>query len=467
MSVPSLVFRPARAGWLVAFLALACGPEPTGYQLEPSLNNSGGKGGGNGGGGGTTSDPTVTGVDPSFGRQGDLILGVRITGSGYDSSAEAAWERDGLPDPAVTVLATRFVSSTEVEADISIDGDADVDLYDVSVTNKSTGKRGVGIESFEVTTAVSVGSFCTTSTGHSQAFAVNDAGAVVGLSCDQALFWEAATGTTNLGPRVASGLDQAALMVVGQSSDKPVFWSRSAVGAAWSGPALLPANGWKGRGNTIVSDVEGRARLIGGRVDEPVKRNSTVGQPVMWFPDGAGWRLVILPRPSGVSSTTAFAIFGISDGGRAVSRLGPATVWEPAAFGSDQYTATLLPGSGGARGISPDGELIVGGANGVAAYWRRNADGTWSGPVALHAPCSNTTTYGWATGANNHGVIVGRGCNGGAAWRLAADGSVTEIRLPGFGKDDASQEAWGVNNTQPARAVGNGIKSAVYWDLPW
>ncbi len=150
MSVPSLAFRPVRAVWLMAFLTLACAPEPTAYELEaPSLNKGKGGGGGGGGGGDTGGDVTVSSVFPAAGAQGETLFQVKVAGAGFESGAKVAWERNGVADPLVRVLATRFKSSTEIEVDIAIDETALVTNYDVSVTLKS-GKRGVGIESFEV-----------------------------------------------------------------------------------------------------------------------------------------------------------------------------------------------------------------------------------------------------------------------------------------------------------------------------
>lgn len=143
-SLPSAI-RPIRTAWLAAFLAVACAPEPTMYELEaPSLNK--GQGGGGGGGG---SDVVVSSVFPASGSQGETLYMIKVSGSGFESGAKVAWERNGIADPLVKVLATRFKSSTEIEVDIAIDESAQVTNYDVSVTLKS-GKRGVGIESFEV-----------------------------------------------------------------------------------------------------------------------------------------------------------------------------------------------------------------------------------------------------------------------------------------------------------------------------
>lgn len=468
MTVPRPVRRLASA-WAVLLVAVAaCSPEPTMYQLEPaSLNKGGGKGGGgkgggNTGGGGSTSGPAVAAVTPSFGRQGQVLVGVRITGSGYDNSAIASWERDGLPDPAIRVLATRFLTSSELEADIEIDGDADVDLYDVSVT-LSSGKRGIGIESFEVTTAVVAADLCSTSNGFSQSFATNNAGAVVGLSCEQAFIREPGGMVVSLGTQLASDVDQSGQMVVGRSGDKAALWIRGGPNGTWSNPILLPANGWTGRANRVASDDAGNAWIIGGRVDQPLKGKKSAGQPAIWLREGATWRLVLLPRPTWLSADALVPIFGISRNGRAVSRFTHA-VWEPTFPGSDQYTIVPLPGGGEARGISPNGEWIAGYNSTLgAAYWKRTSLGSWTGPFALNLQCGTGTAYD----VNDHGVIVGSGCEGGAAWRVGSDGSVQEIRLPGFGKNDASGTAWGVNNAQPARAAGNGTKSAVYWDLPW
>jgi hypothetical protein len=45
----------------------------------------------------------VVSVEPAVGKQGER-LDVRIIGEGFIGAVTAAWERDGAPDPRVTIL---------------------------------------------------------------------------------------------------------------------------------------------------------------------------------------------------------------------------------------------------------------------------------------------------------------------------------------------------------------------------
>jgi hypothetical protein len=124
----------AATAWL-----LGCADQPV--PTAPSLAQSGaGKG------------PTVRETDPSFAPQG-TTLEVRVLGTGYDQGSGAVWALQGDTAFATTRVktnSTTFLSSSELRANITIEGDASLALYDVVVVTKG-GKRGIGIEKFEVT----------------------------------------------------------------------------------------------------------------------------------------------------------------------------------------------------------------------------------------------------------------------------------------------------------------------------
>jgi len=130
---------------LVAGLALfgACVEQRSVVSPEALASKGGGKPGGGG-------NPVVSTVDPAYGRQGEVNKKVRILGSGFDDGSTATWTRNGTADPKVSVNSTRFVSTTELEADITIAEDAEVTLYDIVVETASR-KSGIGTELFEVT----------------------------------------------------------------------------------------------------------------------------------------------------------------------------------------------------------------------------------------------------------------------------------------------------------------------------
>lgn len=110
-----------------------------------------GDGGGSddGGGDGDESiDPEVEATDPDHAAQ-DTTLDVRVLGTGFDSGSTVDFLLDGATTRDVKTNSTSFVSDAELRANITIDAEAVPDLYDVRVTT-SKGKKGVGIELFEI-----------------------------------------------------------------------------------------------------------------------------------------------------------------------------------------------------------------------------------------------------------------------------------------------------------------------------
>ena len=104
-------------------------------QASPA-NNSGG--------------PSVAATTPATGEQGTVSLQVTIDGNGFATGAVASWERNGVPDPKVTVKSTQFVNPKKVIATIDIALDADITSYDVAVMNTDR-KKGIGTAIFAVT----------------------------------------------------------------------------------------------------------------------------------------------------------------------------------------------------------------------------------------------------------------------------------------------------------------------------
>lgn len=131
---------------LLSLAAASCADASAPFHADPQFNKTKG-------GGPNSGNPSVTSVDPPYAYQGEVINGVRIFGSNYAEGAQAAWERNGVPDPRIVVHQTRYVSASELEADITILEDAEMGAYNVAVTLVG-GKRGVGIESFEVKSRV-------------------------------------------------------------------------------------------------------------------------------------------------------------------------------------------------------------------------------------------------------------------------------------------------------------------------
>src|ERR1700693_5095418 len=97
----------------------------------------------------TGSGPTVTSALPDSASQ-DTTLDVQISGSGFDSGSNAAFELQGVVDSRVHVNSTKFVKSTELIATVTIAPAAIVSQYDVAGTT-SSGKKGSGTDAFTVT----------------------------------------------------------------------------------------------------------------------------------------------------------------------------------------------------------------------------------------------------------------------------------------------------------------------------
>jgi hypothetical protein len=97
------------------------------------------------------SGPTVRSADPDSGLQ-NTTIDVRVLGSGFDNGSKATWALAGDTANATTKIttnSTRFVKSGELVANITIAADAPLALFDIVVVT-SNGKKGIGIEKFEV-----------------------------------------------------------------------------------------------------------------------------------------------------------------------------------------------------------------------------------------------------------------------------------------------------------------------------
>lgn len=128
--------RPTLVASLLAVL-FACDPSASPVATDPSFAKGGG------------GPIRVVDTDPGEAPQ-DTTLAVRIFGSGFSPGSSSAFLLGGSETPGVVVLRTRFVSETELEADVTIALDAEIALYDVEVTSNGRRRRGVGTELFSV-----------------------------------------------------------------------------------------------------------------------------------------------------------------------------------------------------------------------------------------------------------------------------------------------------------------------------
>lgn len=123
---------------MAASVLLACGEHtPTSTDLDPRFAPGGG------------GPPVkVTATDPSEGEQGQTLT-VRVLGSNFEPGAVAEFRLDGVPPGKVRTNSTVYISDGELQADITVEADAELGLYDVEVTTPG-GKKGVGTELFRV-----------------------------------------------------------------------------------------------------------------------------------------------------------------------------------------------------------------------------------------------------------------------------------------------------------------------------
>jgi hypothetical protein len=429
---------------VLALGLMACSAEPT-RVVEMPGSASLGKGA-------STTGPTVTATDPAYGERGTRIQ-VHVKGAGFNSSAQATWERNGAIDPRVTVLSTTFVSSSEVVADLQIGSDADVDLYDVAVSvlvSDGSRKKGVGIELFTVTVVQSIPGVVT-------AWSINDGGQVVGqYGKSSAFIWDPAAGLTVIGVGQALDLDDAGAVVVGNYYDGTVnhgtAWTRGASG--WSS-ALLSTSCVSGAIGSTAPAIAPDGSLIGGRVVVPVSRKTNKALPAVWDGPTSPCRILALPPGRDAAYIKGVSAAGTVAGAATAGGVSSAVVWDASGV------PTILGSLGGTydeiRGFSRNGTMAVGISNSVAVLWIR-ADAGWSAPIAL--PCGS-----WATAVNDYGMVLGKGCDGGRWWQMSGSTVVAQGLMPGYGPSDPHPAAEEItNNTlsgQPWAAGGTG-----FWRIP-
>ena len=439
--------RATAAITLLLITALgACSDSP--YPLGPSAADlaKGGVKGGGGGGGGESTDVRVDSVDPPYGEQGET-LDVVIHGSGFDDTSEATRELDGVPAARIRTNATVFRSSSELVANISIQSDAELDFYDVAVSTQGGRKKGIGIEKFEVTTAIAL----VTIDGNSAAHAVNERGQAAGFSNTtsgmRAVYWHFPTSIVDLGPGHAWDMDEAGSLIVGMADGRPVYWTGS--GQSWTGSHALPMDEGTiaGRGFAVASDpATGVAMAIGGSQAFRLKGQEQRHEPLLWVRGGQGWEAVRLAQPLPDPNASSWAndvnsqrqAVGAVDLGRNPRR--------PVYWDSDGNGRLLSELGGTAQGISEDGSFLVGDIEFRAVYWTRDAAGSWI-PHYLPGNCQRA----YAVDASRRIVATRCGENNprqySALFVPGPGGTYTQIPLGGFGDSTNSGQVEGLSRS--------------------
>jgi len=92
--------------------------------------------------------PKVEDTEPPGAAQ-ETTLDVHVFGSGFDDGSEVTLTLDGDTTETVQTNENTYVSDTELVANVTVDSNAVIDLYDVEVMT-TRGKKGIGVDLFQV-----------------------------------------------------------------------------------------------------------------------------------------------------------------------------------------------------------------------------------------------------------------------------------------------------------------------------
>lgn len=374
------------------------------------------------------TDPTVKATDPDTALR-NVTLDVRVLGSGYDQGSRAIWALNGdtaLATTKVKTNSTKYVSSKELVANITIAADAVEDLYDVVVLT-ARGKKGIGIELFAVTGVSST--LVGPTREQSVAQGINDGGQVVGY-----------IGTVNMTPRRA------------------FLWTPTIPRGLTGSRIEL---GTLGGAESHAKDVNNAGHVVGGSFNA-----AGTWQPFLWTP-GRG-----MQNLGGLVDGLQAGAMAINEVGQvagyAVTAEGQfATLWTVSvdASGTAQVLSrenlgTLpLGGSSVAFGLNQRGQ-VTGYAYASASgpnrpvLWTRTAD-AW---VIEDLGLAVSDFHGTASAVNDNGMAVGysrpqQGCPNAIVW-TTVNGKRTGMTVLGT-LGGCGAEAYGVNNA--GQVIGRSV----------
>ena len=416
----------------------------------------------------TTAGPVVSSASPAYGQRGETGKPVTITGSGFSQGATVTWERNGVPDPGIIVHSAVVVSSSRIDATISIASDAELSFYDIAVTSLDR-KKGIGTETFEVTTAQSIGTFG----GNTEVSATTDLSEgvqAVGWTYDggirHAFYWPDANGRmASLGSGVANAVSADGRMIGGIADGYAVTWTLA--GSSWLRSRLPVSAGAAGsRVNAMAAAADGTPLIIAGSEQFKGKGSAIYNHPRLWRWSGSSWALDSLPMPA---TDNNVAVAWVNPAGQSVGGLG--LYWD------ELGNLTTLPGPvAGSRAINNEGTIVVGfvppvtGSETVAAYWTRTRDalgvyGTWAGPFVLPGTCSR------AIGIDSHNRILAHRCAASSTRYVSAVflppyDAASMITLHGTGIRTDGGSAWAISPNGTligGRAVSGGSDVGIIW----
>jgi probable HAF family extracellular repeat protein len=320
-------------------------------------------------------EPTVRSTVPSASPR-DTSISVLVQGSGFDHDSRAVWALKGdttFTTTKIHVSSTTFVNSKELIADLTIGADAPLDRYDVQVLT-SSGKKGIGIERFEVTQDITTLPTLVPDAGG--AIAINDAGTVVGSSWVNDRFYA-------------------------------VRWKRR--GHIWTIEQLPgPTNDTQ---HASAYDIADDGTIIGNRFYTPPDDGDQESHATVW-PISGGWVDLGLGSALSVSAngTVVGSRFDFNNSGPFNNQ---AVVWSRIS-GRKWDQGRLLPrlpnGHGTvAQAINQGGNVVVGFAADAqdvqhAVRWR-SFGGEWQSPTVLDGREGSVM----ATSVNASGDVAGMG----------------------------------------------------------
>ena len=335
-----------------ACLALACSSELPTEVADVDIRAA--KGGSTGGSTKPTGGLTVGAALPREATQ-DTTLDVRILGSGFSRGMVARWAIDSVVTSKVVVNSTRYVSSTELVANITVASDAPLTEYDIIVTSTKGGKPGIGTEIFDVVEELGLQSL---GGAYTAASSINESGQIAGYSS-----------------YYVSG---------GSSLDHPVIWE-----------------------NGIIRDLLPSGYTMGRAVD--INEN---GQVAGWLTGPAGgFTLFVWSATTGMRFLPTLpgeiqnGVFAINDAGVVVGWSGRAAVmWENGVLRVIRNDSTLWHA---ATDINNSGEVV--GYSEPEINSSPQTAWKWSAASGAQPLPTLDGNFGVPTGINDLGQIIGAG----------------------------------------------------------
>ena len=377
----------------------------------------------------------------------DSTLDVHVFGSGFDVGSRADWALQGVVSPKVATNSTRFVSSTELVANISIARDATLASYDVMVTT-SSGKGGIGTELFVImakttdlgtlggTQSEALGinnltqvvgwSYVASGVEHaflwtkeggmrdlgtlggttSRAYAINDKGQVVGASANaagqtHAFLWTAAAGMQDIGTPGGTRSQALAINENGDIAGTDMFYQGFENAVVWIGGVQE----YLGTPYTRATAINNALQVVG-------YGGLSTSTAYLWTKSGGVWTSEAIPAPTGGNTSLAYGInelgqiaggFRAATGSRHAfswTRAGGSIELPPIPNGKENW-AYAIDDFGRIAGWGNDKSNL---SNPHPTVW----DPTQTGWTARVVPTA-TRTDQWINAVNNRHQAVGRG----------------------------------------------------------